>query len=177
MPAYLIKSNARPSLFAYPPDIQETKEKEVKAVPTAQLSITRKTQQRQEKKKVNAEKKDSMQIDTPTTERKDVDDKMDEEKKDDEEKKEEEKEEEKPEPEFELLSNPARVTRSQLKHITFDVDSRYIPVTESVHGIVLLKDTKPGEAEDIIKGGVPTLGSQEEEGDEPEPPEAFEFVG
>jgi len=83
---------------------------------------------------------------------------------------------EKPEPEFELLDNPARVTRAQLKHITFDVDPRYVPITEGVHGVILLKDTKPGESEDIIPGGVPSLSVQDDH-NEPEPPESFQFVG
>jgi len=83
---------------------------------------------------------------------------------------------EKPEPEFELLDNPARVTRAQLKYITFDVDPRYVPITEGVHGVILLKDTKPGESEDIIEGGVPSLGVQDDQ-DEPEPPPSFLFVG
>jgi 26S proteasome regulatory subunit N2 len=41
--------------------------------------------------------------------------------------------EKKPEPLFEILENPARVTRSQLKYITFDVDPRYVPITHQVH--------------------------------------------
>uniref|UniRef100_A0A6B2KX95 Uncharacterized protein n=1 Tax=Arcella intermedia TaxID=1963864 RepID=A0A6B2KX95_9EUKA len=163
MPKYKIKSNAKPSLFAYPAEVKEVEEKAVKAVPTAQLSITKK-QQRKEKKKTEEEKekkKDEMEIEKP-----------------------EEKPAEvvavpvveKPEPEFELLDNPARVTRAQLKYITFDVDPRYVPITEGVHGVILLKDTKPGESEDIIQGGVPTLTVQDD-ADEPEPPESFVFLG
>jgi len=86
------------------------------------------------------------------------------------------KPQEKPEPEFELLDNPARFTRAQLKYITFDVDPRYIPISEGVHGVILLKDTKPGETEDIIKGGVPSLTAQDDE-NEPAPPEPFIFLG
>jgi len=74
------------------------------------------------------------------------------------------------------LDNPARVTRSQLNCITFDVDPRYVPITEGVHGVILLKDTKPGESEEIIPGGVPSLSVQDDE-DEPEPPEPFRFIG
>jgi len=83
---------------------------------------------------------------------------------------------EKPEPEFELLDNPARVTRAQLKYITFDVDPRYVPISEGVHGVILLKDTKPGETEDIIKGGVPSLTQQDDE-NEPTSPDSFLFLG
>jgi len=82
------------------------------------------------------------------------------------------------EAEFEILSNPARVTRAQLSSITFDVDTRYVPITGGVHGVILLKDNKPGESEEIIKGGVP-VGTQaaDDEANEPEPPEAFDFLG
>jgi len=51
MPNYVIKSNAKPSLFAYPPEMKQPKEKAVKALPTAQLSITKKTKRRVDKKK------------------------------------------------------------------------------------------------------------------------------
>jgi len=175
MPQYKIKSNAKPSLFAYPAEVKEVEEKTVKAVPTAQLSITKKQQQRKDKKKAEAEEKkktgdtgDKMDIDKSTTETTDKSDPMEVE----DEKK---KAPEKPEPEFELLDNPARVTRAQLKYITFDVDPRYVPITEGVHGVILLKDTKPGETEDIIKGGVPSLSQQDE--NEPAPPEPFMFLG
>jgi len=87
------------------------------------------------------------------------------------------KEEEKPEPEFELLSNPARVTRSQLNHITFDVDPRYIPIRAGVHGIIMLKDTKPEEQENIIEGSVPSIGNTQDEEDEPQAPEPFLYLG
>lgn len=60
-----------------------------------------------------------------------------------------------PEPEFELLNNPARVTRMQLQHISFDVDPRYVPISEGVHGVVVLKDTTPGEEEEIVTPAVP----------------------
>jgi len=89
--------------------------------------------------------------------------------------------EEKPaEPDFEILSNPARVTRAQLSKITFDVDPRYVPITEGIHGIVLLEDKTPGEAEDIIPGALPTsagAGVLEDEANEPEAPPPFEFLG
>jgi len=90
------------------------------------------------------------------------------------------KPEEKPEPDFEILNNPARVTRAQLSKITFDVDPRYVPITEGIHGIVMLKDKTPGEKEEIIPEALPTsagAGVLEDEANEPEPPEPFEFLG
>jgi 26S proteasome regulatory subunit N2 len=178
MPQYKIKSNAKPSLFAYPAEVKEVEDKTVKSVPTAQLSITKKQQQRKDKKKAEAESaddkkksNDKMDIDKSTHDNKPETMEIEEEKT--EEKK---KPVEKPEPEFELLDNPARVTRSQLKYISFDVDPRYVPITEGLHGVILLRDTKPGETEDIIKGGVPSLIQQDDE-NEPIPPEPFFFSG
>jgi len=185
MPKYKIKSNARPSLFAYPAEVKEVEEKTIKAVPTAQLSITKKQQQRKDKKKAEAEAEekkktsdeggDKMEIEKPVEKppEQEPENKQEKDEKGEAEKK---KAAEKPEPEFELLDNPARVTRAQLKYITFDVDPRYVPITEGVHGVILLKDTKPGESEDIIEGGVPSLTVQDDL-DEPEPPEAFQFLG
>jgi len=196
MPQYKIKSNAKPSLFAYPEELKEEKEKEKKALPTAQLSITKKVQLRQEKKKQQKDNKDAMDVDKPETlgssspstaapsassgtspQPMDVEPaKTGAEP----EQKPEIKPEEKPEPDFEILSNPARVTRSQLPKITFDVDPRYVPITEGVHGIILLKDSKPGEKEEIIPGALPTsagAGVLEDEANEPAPPESFEYLG
>jgi hypothetical protein len=65
-----------------------------------------------------------------------TEDMMEIEKKDDnkqsQEKEKETSKEKKPEPLFEILENPARVTRAQLKYITFDVDPRYVPITPQV---------------------------------------------
>jgi 26S proteasome regulatory subunit N2 len=185
MPNYIIKSNAKPSLFAYPAEVKEVEEKTVKVVPTAQLSITKKQQQRKDKKKAEAEEKkktgegDKMEIEKPVSESQDnnkTGDNMEIEEEKTVTVEDKKKVPEKPESEFELLDNPARVTRSQLKYITFDVDPRYVPITEGVHGVILLKDTKPGETEDIIKGGVPSLTTQDDE-NEPAPPEPFLFSG
>lgn len=172
MPKYKIKSNAKPSLFAYPEEVKEEKEKEKKALPTAQLSITKKVQLRQEKKK--QQHKDggtSMEIDTRESSPMEIEEKK-------EQKDPKPAAEEKPEPDFEILNNPARVTRAQLPKITFDVDPRYVPITEGIHGIVMLKDKTPGEKEDIIPETLPTsAGVLEDEANEPEPPEPFEFLG
>jgi len=42
----------------------------------------------------------------------------------------------------------------------------------------MLKDTKPGEEEQFITGGVPAVGAKEEDTTpEPAPPEPFEYLG
>jgi len=143
------------------------KEKAVKALPTFQLSITKKTKRREDKK--TAEKGGEVKDD----------DKMDLEKEPevDGEKKETEKEKEppKPEPLFELLNNPARVTPTQLQFISYDVDPRYVPIVQD-SGIVLLKDTKPQEKEELLEINKATdLAAGTD--NEPEAPEPFEFLG
>eukprot|EP01127_Copromyxa_protea_P014006 TRINITY_DN383_c0_g1_i2.p1 TRINITY_DN383_c0_g1~~TRINITY_DN383_c0_g1_i2.p1 ORF type:complete len:979 (-),score=262.92 TRINITY_DN383_c0_g1_i2:24-2570(-) len=165
MPNYKVKSNARPSLYSVPAQVKAPKEVVLKALPTAQLSITKKQMLRESKKKKENQNDTEMEV---------------EEKK--EEVKEEEKEEKKettsvePEATFELLNNPARVTRSQLSVISYDVDPRYTPIITDVSGIVLLKDNKPGESEDILEPGKASTGMEVEE-DEVEPPAPFEFLG
>ncbi|KAH6581642.1 hypothetical protein BASA61_003489 [Batrachochytrium salamandrivorans] len=51
----------------------------------------------------------------------------------------------------EVLENFARVVPPQVKYVTFKEGSRYVPVKkESIGGIVLLMDTRPGEPEELI---------------------------
>jgi len=166
MPSYKIKSNARPSLYAVPTAVKAPKEVVLKALPTAQLSITKKQMLRESRRK--------KELNLPETDV-DMGDKKDE--------KEDTKEvpvetivpaPEPPEATFEYLNNPARVTRNQLPVISFDADSRYTPVIMGVSGIVLLKDNNPDQEEKILEPG--SKLPQEEEEDAP-PPEAFEFYG
>jgi len=81
------------------------------------------------------------------------------------------------EPKFQILTTPARVTRRQLKYITFDIDPRYKPISEHVHGIIILKDDTPSLQEDLIEFKVPSLDVIEENEEIAEPPEAFVFNG
>merc|ERR1712227_32407 len=70
-------------------------------------------------------------------------------------KKEEEKiEEEKkvPEPSSYTLSNPSRLTPSQISFISYDLRNRYRPVDiDHKGGIIILEDTTPEEEEEIIE--------------------------
>merc|ERR1711934_509816 len=110
------KSSAKPSMYGYTPNIEEKKKEDKEKVATAVLSITAK------QKKKNAEKG-----------KKDGEEKMDvedEKKEDGEEKKKE------AEPLFEMLANPARVMKAQLKVVTLE-DARYRPMKDlSIGGIV-----------------------------------------
>lgn len=98
----------------------------------------------------------------------------------DKKKEEEEKKKKEPEPDFEIKSNPARVTTRQAKVLSFEADERYQPVkTTDINGIVMLRDTKPGTPEELVTpaaatGTAGTTGAQDNE-PEPEAPEPFEY--
>merc|ERR1719369_553483 len=139
MPVVKFKSNAKPSMYGYPPALEEKK--------------------KEEKEKM------------------DVDEKKEEDKKD--EKSEEDKKE--PEPLFEMLSNPARVMKAQLKVINME-DGKYRPMKDiSIGGIVLLDRAELGaeDEEQIVEPMEVNKGassSSEEEGEEPAPPEPFQWT-
>merc|ERR1719323_1622058 len=102
-PVAQFKSSAKPSTYGYTPNIEEKKKEDKEKVATAVLSITAK------QKKKNAEKgkkdgEEKMDVDTEKKEDKKEKMEVDEDKKEVEEKKKE------PEPNFGMLSNPARVT-------------------------------------------------------------------
>lgn len=178
MPKFKFKSNVPPSLFAYPMDVKPPEVEAPTKVPVAQLSTTRKQKARQQKKKkeegqamdVDKEHEDDKKpeaMETETQQDLSASTSVPADKK-------------KEEPNFEILENPARVLRAQLRHISFDVDPRYVPATTvDISGIVLLRDTKPGEQEDLISDSVTasTTATAAAEENEPNPPEAFEFDG
>lgn len=172
MPKVEFKSNAKPSVFAYPPPLEEKKDRNKEKVETAVLSITAKQQKRKE---VEKKKDDKMDVDEDKVEaEKEKEKKEEAEKKEKEKEKEEEKKKE-AEATFEMLSNPARVMRPQLKVISLASGSRYIPLKDiSVGGIIMLKNARPSEKEDIIEL-VAAGGPKVEEESEPEPPEPFEW--
>lgn len=77
---------------------------------------------------------------------------------------------------FELLPNPARTMKAQLKVLTLE-ESRYTPVKDLSHGgIIILKNVKPGEEEDIVEIVQAGGPKGEEDEEEPEPPEPFEWT-
>lgn len=183
MPVFQFKSNAPPSHFAYPPKVQPPVVKTPQKLRTAELSVTKKAKIRQRQKEKEKEGKAGDEMDVEKKEEEEKKKKAAEEEEEEkkkaaeEEKKKKEAEEKKPEPAFEVLSNPARVTIPQLGRITFDVDERYTPVKKgtSVLGIVLLKDNKAGEPVELVTPAKPPTAEEEDEGDEPNPPEPFEY--
>lgn len=80
-----------------------------------------------------------------------------------------------PEPDFEDLKNPTRVTWSQEQYVVYDHSQRYLPVKKHLSGIVLLRDTKPDLPEELVVQKEPKIGIPGVSDDEPAPPEPFEF--
>jgi len=86
--------------------------------------------------------------------------------------------EEEPQPESEVLDNPARVLRTQERHMALLANSRYTPVAAGRRaGIIVLKDSTPDEAEDLLQvtASVAGPGANADE-EEPSPPAPFEFT-
>ena len=198
MPKIEFRSNAKPSTFAYPPPLEEKKDKSKEKVETAVLSITakqkkkdaEKAKDKEEKMEVDEEKKDS-EKEKEDKEEKDMDTKEEKEKekekdgkekdKDGKEKEgkegEEEKKKKEPEPNFQMLANPARVMRSQLKVVQMPEGCRYKPLKDvTAGGILMLKDSTPTEKEEIIEPIAAGGPKVEEDEEEPEPPEPFEWT-
>lgn len=75
-----------------------------------------------------------------------------------------------------MLSNPARVMPQQLKVIQMPENSRYESVKEiSIGGIILMRDLKKSEQEELVEP-VQAGGPKIEEEKEPDPPEPFEYI-
>lgn len=188
MPKVQFRSNAKPSTFAYPPHLEEKKDKTKEKVKTAVLSITAKQKKKEAEKKEKEEKMEVDEAKSEETDKKtaktDKDEKKKDDKKDSKSKKDEKDEksedakdiEKKPEPNFELLDNPARVMRAQLRVISSPDSPRYTPMKDVTSGgIIMLLDRKPEDPEDLVEP-IAAGGPKVEEETEPEPPEPFEWT-
>ncbi|XP_039955831.1 26S proteasome non-ATPase regulatory subunit 1 [Bactrocera tryoni] len=200
MPKMEFKSAAKPSLYAYPAPLEEKKSEEREKVATAVLSIAARQRRREIADKKEEDSK--MEIDEDSKDSKKDDKKMDVdekvEKKDDKKKKEEKekkKEEEKdkdvgdkkkdekekkekkePEPNFEILQNPARVVRQQLKVISVAESQSYIPLKDvTIGGIIVLQHTGKSAEQELVEP-VAAYGPKNDDAKEPEPPEPFEYI-
>ena len=168
MPVLDYKSNAKPSLYAYPPPLEEKKKESNEHKAPAILSITLKQSKKKEK-----EKEEKMEIEEQQNKEEQEKKKKEEETKklDEDSKKKEEKE-----PTFELLSNPARVIRPQLKVMHMPEGTRYKPVKElNIGGIVMMRDTRKEETEKLVEAVV-AGGPKIEDEKEPDAPEPFEYL-
>ncbi|KAK4879008.1 hypothetical protein RN001_007154 [Aquatica leii] len=192
MPKLILKSSAKPSMYAYPAPLEEKKREEREKVTTAVLSIAARQRRRDHDRKHRDEKMDvdsesdvkstmSAVEDKKAEDKKGTtsvaDDKKGESKKDEkDEKKKDDKDEKKkePEPSFEILSNPARILRQQLKVISLNDGSQYVPLKDvSIGGIIMVRNLKPGE-EELVEP-VAAFGPKGDDEKEPEPPEPFEW--
>ncbi|KRX73172.1 26S proteasome non-ATPase regulatory subunit 1, partial [Trichinella sp. T6] len=81
-----------------------------------------------------------------------------------------------PEPTFDTLNNPARVTKLQLKVMTMPDDSNFIPIKPITHGGIILMNEKSAEVAvdfvEEVKANVP-LGDEEAEPTAPSPFDYF----
>ncbi|KAI9302563.1 armadillo-type protein, partial [Cunninghamella echinulata] len=153
-PKFEFISNAKPSLFAYPPALKPPSAAVVEKVATAVLSTTAK--QRARAKKTEKEKGDQMDVDKEPVKEEEVAKEEEVETSKDEQKR---KTKKKKEENFDVLENLARVVPAQLKRITFKEDCRYVPIkTGIVNGIILMKDRRPEEEEELIEPSAPTSG-------------------
>lgn len=87
------------------------------------------------------------------------------------------KERKEPEPNFEILQNPARVMRQQLKVISIVDGQSYIPLKDvSIGGIIVTHRTgKKEDNEDLVEP-IAACGPKGDEAKEPEAPESFEYI-
>lgn len=161
---FSVKSNAKPSTFAYPAEFK-IEAKETKARLTSAVLSAAKAKKLAEEEGAKDTVMEEESAPKP--------------------------EHETPEPNEEILLNPCRVVAPQEQHISFLEDgARYVPVHPSrKSGYLVVMDTKPGEPEEWLEfGNIPeenlpenttsapaSLPATTEE--EAPPPEAFEWEG
>lgn len=154
VPNFELSSSAKSQLFAYPPKVEEASEKKPEKLETAILSTTNRARTRARKVSKAKANEDTLMIDSKKDEemKEDTIDKMDL----DEEKKREDDDVDKSSGKhgrkFNRIENMSRVVPSQLKYISFEEGSRYVPVRRlrDSGGVLLVKDLTPDEPADLI---------------------------
>lgn len=116
MPKVEYRSNAKPSVYAPPPLLEEKKREEKERVTAAVLSITARAKRREAAHSKTTQAA-SIGATLAAAEKMEVDEQPSAEKIAEDKKVKEEKEKPKEEPNFEILSNPARVVRQQVSVI------------------------------------------------------------
>lgn len=88
------------------------------------------------------------------------------------------KERKEPEPNFEILQNPARALRQQLKVINLVEGQSYEPLKDVTIGgiIVCQRNAKPGDTEESLVEPIAACGPKNDDAKEPEAPEPFEYI-
>ncbi|MCQ2817937.1 MAG: HEAT repeat domain-containing protein [archaeon] len=158
---YQMKSNAKPSLFAYPKEEEIQKKKEVVKQEAAVLSTHNRVKAKEKKTGTvtNTDLKPAASGPIPTEEEK-------KEEKKEEEKKEEEK---KPEPNDEILNNPIRILPRQREVMEEIQGQKVEPIVHGrVNGFILLKNNSndPLEYEDFKKVEIVEEKKEEEKKEE-----------
>lgn len=155
MPKFAVDCRCRPSLFAYPPPVQERAKAEVGKTEKAVLSTTARAKERQKRKDADKKKKDgdSMDVDEPSTAPKAA------------------STAEGaastadgaaatstapagPEPTTHSLENPARVVPDQERFLRLPEGSRWVPVRPRGRlaiGVTVLRDLRPEEPVELVR--------------------------
>jgi 26S proteasome regulatory subunit N2 len=186
MPKIEFKSSARPSLYAYPAPLEEKKREEREKVTTAILSIAARQKRRDDKKKEDSKmevddevKDDDSKKSTPTEKKDSKKSKSETEKEkssDDSSTPAVPKERKEPEPTFEILHNPPRVLRQQLKVISLSEGSSYQPIKDvTIGGIVMMKYGSSNEQQ-LVEPVAAYGPKSNDDAKEPEAPEPFEYI-
>lgn len=83
-----------------------------------------------------------------------------------------------PEKKYEIINNPCRALNQQLRVLSFTKEqTRYSPLKPlTTGGIILLRDARPEEAEDLLEAVTAGGPKAQEEEPEPEPPQPFEYT-
>jgi 26S proteasome regulatory subunit N2 len=190
MPKIEYKSAARPSLYAYPAPLEEKKREEREKVTTAILSIAARQKRRDDKKKDDSK----MEVDDEVKEEEvkkaaaaAVAEKKEKKAKTDEKEKEKEKDEataaaaapkerKEPEPTFEVLQNPPRVLRQQLKVVSVAEGAIYQPIKDvTIGGIIMMKCTGQGDQQ-LVEPVAAYGPKSNDDVKEPDAPEPFEYL-
>lgn len=203
MPKLGLKSSAKPSIYAYPPPLEEKKAEEREKVATVVLSTAARQKRRENADKKEDDKMEVDEDVLGTNKEQDkAGDKKEEaaaagaspstgkaaaspaaaaadvEMKDAKEgaaAATEKKKEKEPEPNFEIIQNPARVLRPQLKVISMAEGGHYSPIKDiTIGGIVMMKHNS--EEEEVFVEPVAAYGPKSEDVKEPEAPEPFEYI-
>ncbi|KAH8258397.1 hypothetical protein KR038_011033 [Drosophila bunnanda] len=123
------------------------------------------TEEKPKKKEEKEKKKDEDKEATATSD-----------KEKEKEKEKDKKEKKEPEPTSEVLQNPARVLRQQLKVLSVIDGQSYEPLKEvTIGGIIVFQHTGKAEDQELVEP-VAAFGPMNDEEKEPEPPEPFEYI-
>lgn len=94
----------------------------------------------------------------------------------DKEKKDDKKEKKEPEPNFEILQNPPRVMRQQLKVLSVAEGQTFVPLKDvTIGGIIVMQHNGKIDDQELVEP-VAAYGPKNEDVKEPEPPEPFEYI-